>query len=247
MEETFKLIATEIGLLHNNKHRTYVCRWLVISPLIKRWSKNRECDQKRVQELLEYHKKGGYIPKLIHIANLKEGLICYDGNHRREMFDLLEDKNFNVIVDVIFDAKEKDVYTSFENINKSVQLPSIYLGSNIATDIQDQIKELVRKYELRYPKLLSPSSRCAKPNFNRDSFTENIFDVYKYFEEEISIEDISTLFQKLNVSYSKGMYCKDHSLIKSTILDKCRKYGLWLFIEGRTISFEHLIKVQQEI
>jgi hypothetical protein len=55
-----------------------------------------------------------YIPKMIHLAELnEEGLICYDGNHRREVFNLLQ-KDFLCIIDIIFNATQEDVFYAFD-------------------------------------------------------------------------------------------------------------------------------------
>ena len=61
-----------------------------------------------------------YIPKMIHLAELnEEGLICYDGNHRREVFNLLQ-KDFLCIIDIIFNATQEDVFTHLTHRGASV-------------------------------------------------------------------------------------------------------------------------------
>ena len=66
----------------------------------------------RVVDMYEHYKVGGYIPKLIHLAELEgEGLVCYDGNHRREVMKLLGNDGYDVdcIVDIMFNTTKDDV------------------------------------------------------------------------------------------------------------------------------------------
>lgn len=224
---------------HGN-HKGYLIAWNLISPLCAKWSRNRDTDKVRVKEMVEFYQKGGYLPSVIHVAEVfEEGLVCYDGNHRREVFDQLEDKRL-CIVDVIFKASQYDVYQAFEHINKAVQLPAIYLDDNNTSQlVKDKILQLVKSYELRYKPFLSTSSRYHTPNFNRDTFVDNIYHIYTSLRGTISIDDLGKLLERLNEEYAKGNLCRPHKNYKKTILDKCAKYGLWLFLD-RSIPVEHV-------
>jgi hypothetical protein len=57
----------------------------------------------------------------------------------------------------------------------------------------------------------------------------------------ISVKDIGKLLEELNVEYSQGRLCRLHSMYKPHIVEKCKKYNMWLFIE-RIIPFEHVEK-----
>lgn len=88
MENTLSLLGTK--LYEDGLHKCFLIKWKAIEPLCKKWSRNRNVDNERVKEMMEYYKAGGYIPRIIHLAELEaEGLACYDGNHRREVFSLL--------------------------------------------------------------------------------------------------------------------------------------------------------------
>jgi hypothetical protein len=249
MLETLTKLGENINI-ENQLHKTFIVDFSVISPIVKKWSRNRDCDPIRVKELYDFYLGGGYIPKILHLAELKDSktLVCYDGNHRREMFDNLsiDQKKFKIIIDVIFNATERDIYESFDNINKSVQLPTIYLGNEVC-DVLPQIKKLVRTYEKRYPSLMSSSARCIRPHFNRDFLIDNIHDLYKSLNEnedsKITIGKLGNILEQLNDKYSKGEMCKSHSCFKRTVVNKCQQSGLWLFIENRSVVITDIEKL----
>ena len=61
----------------------------------KMWSKNRPPDQNRILEIAEYINKTKIIDGIISLAGTgnflhDEGLVCYDGNHRREACKLID-------------------------------------------------------------------------------------------------------------------------------------------------------------
>ena len=229
-----------------NGHKGFMIKWCLVAPLCKKWSRNRDCDLQRVQEMVEYHHRGGYIPRMIHLADIQgEGLVCYDGNHRREVFNKCsEDADIICVVDVMFDANQNDVYKAFNNINKSVQLPAIFLDNQSPShqSVKDDILRLVKTYETKYKPLLSPSARCHAPNFNRDTFTDNIFDIYKHFNDTVSVSMIGDRLEQLNRHYADQTLCRPHSSYKPAIIDKCTKTGLWLFLE-RSVPVEHIDKL----
>jgi hypothetical protein len=236
MEPIFDSFAKSI--YNFNGHKGYIIQWKLVAPFCKKWSGNRDPDMQRVNEMVECYKNGGYIPRMIHLAETKEeGIVCYDGNHRKETFNECKDSEIICIVDIMFNSTQNEIYKSFNNINKSVQLPAIYLEER--KDNRDEIISLVKQYEIKYKDRLSTSARCNAPNFNRDTFTDNIDKIYKLFDGTVSVELIGKLLERLNFEYSQNKICRSHSLYKEPLLEKCRKYGLWLFIE-REIPFEHV-------
>jgi len=244
MEAIFDSLGQSI--YHINGHKGYMIQWKLIAPFCKKWSRNRDPDMERVNEMVEYHNKGGYIPTMIHLAEVKdEGMVCYDGNHRKEVFNKCLDEAVMCVVDVMFDATHNDVYKAFNNINKSVQLPAIYIEeANDDNDVKADIVKLVRQYETKYKPFLSTSPRCHAPHFNRDTLTDNIYNIFKSFSNAVGVEEIGKLLDKLNNEYSQGRLCRPHSVYKQHIIEKCRKHNMWLFIE-KTIPFEHVEKMLQ--
>lgn len=233
MENILSSVATKI--YEQGNHTGFVIAFKHLKPLCKKWSKNRDPDMSRVKDMTAY---GGYIPKLIHLAELPdEGLVCYDGNHRREHMNTLEDQNTLCIVDIMFNASSDDIYQAFQAINKAVDVPEIYLGDFM--NIKDDVLDLVKKYETTYKSFVSKSAKCRSPNFNRDVLTENITDIYKYLNGSKTIAEIGELLNTLNNEYSKNKMCKNHTKYPDAIVEKCKKHNLWLFLERR-IPPEHV-------
>ena len=239
MENVISSFAKKIYT--HGKHAGFVLKYKHLKPICKKWSKNRPPDTTRVQDMYEYHMGGGYIPKLMHFAELKdEGLVCYDGNHRRECLQMIGDGEVECIVDIMFEATIDDVIESFKMINKAVDVPEIYLEDSM--NIKDDVLELVKKYETEFKMFISKSAKCRSPNFNRDVFTENITKIYRFMNGSKTIKEIDELLQILNREYSKNKICKSHSHYKEPVIEKCKKYNLWLFLE-REIPCEHVEKV----
>lgn len=189
---------------------------------------------------------------MLCLANIKgEGLVCYDGNHRRCMFERLyelgDEFDCEVIIDIMFDVTQEQVYTAFENVNKSIQVPAIYLDDDLSK-VKDDIIKLVDSYVLRYKAFVSSSSKCHRPSFNRDTFIEDVSNIFIYFKkgkDPLSIEDIRNLLTKLNVYYGKQQLNYDHSTLTETSLKKCKKHDFWLFGHERNISINHLEKIRK--
>lgn len=227
-----------------NAHTGFVIKWSLVSPLCKKWSRNRDSDQDRVDEMIEHYTRGGYLPRIIHLAEIKgEGLVCYDGNHRREVLDKCHDDQ-ECVVDVMFDATQADVYKAFANVNKAVQVPAIYIEDQSGADnsIKNDILQAVKEFEKQYKMYLSTSPRCHAPHFNRDTFTDNLFAIYNAFKGQVSVDKLIEALKRLNIEYSKGRICRVHEGYKSSVIDKCKKGGLWLFLE-KTIPVEHVERV----
>lgn len=225
-------------------HVGFLVKWSLVAPLCKKWSRNRDCDDERVAEMKEYFYKGGYIPRIIHLADVHgEGLVCYDGNHRREVFNRC-DVDEDCVVDIMFDATQNDVYKAFTNINKAVQLPAIYLDepSVQSSDVMRDILAMVKEYEVKYKSFVSTSARCHAPHFNRDTFTDNVYAIYKGFNGTMSIAKIGELLEKLNNEYAAGSLCRPHSAYRTSVIEKCKKGGLWLFLE-KSVPCEHIEKL----
>jgi hypothetical protein len=174
MEDILNSIGTRIYT--RAKHTGYTIKFKQLKTLVKKWSKNRNPDMSRVSDMYEYHQRGGYIPLILHLADLQaEGLVCYDGNHRRELLQTMNDDS-DCIIDVLFAATVDDVFESFEGINKAIDVPDIFLDDSM--NIKDDVLSLVKKFENLYSPFTSKTSKCRAPHFNRDVLTNNITNIY---------------------------------------------------------------------
>ena len=252
MEKTFN----KIGKLFNNHddHFWYAVKWSYLRKLnIEKWSGNRDCDENRVKELEDFYLSGGYFPRVLSLATTCDAdvstvghkLICYDGNHRRNAFNRLNDGDLMIIVDIMFKVTQSDIFKAFKNINKSIQVPSIYLDYELL-NVKDDIIKLVNSYCLRYPDFTSTSSKCHRPSFNRDLFVEDVGKIYLYFENKVPISGISKLLDELNANYGKKQLNCDHKKLSLTVREKCKMHDFWLFSMDRTISINHLEKIKNK-
>lgn len=232
-------ILNQCGTLVENygNHRSYIVKWPLISPLCKKWNRNRDPDETRIIEMCDFYNRGGYIPHVIHLAELDKQLVCYDGNHRRTVFDRVENKS-SVLIDVIFNATPTDIYEAFKNINKSVELPLIYVDNEL-DKVKEDILALVKQYETKYSAFLKTSPNCFRPNFNRDGLVQNITNIYNESGRNYTIKQIGESMEKLNEMYSKQILCGKHDNLPKTVITKCNKYGCWLFIK-KQIPTEHI-------
>jgi len=239
METLLASIGTCLGK-QGDKHVTFLVDWGLLKPIVKKWSRNRDPDMQRVQEIGQYMSHGGYVPVILHLADVQdEGIVCYDGNHRREALNLLE-KPPHVIIDMLCNASQKDVYDAFDMLNKSVQVPAIYFEQeDLSYQIKDQLIQLVKSYETKYKSHLSPSPRCHAPQFNRDQLVDQLHRIITLFQGRVSVASLKDALEVLNALYKQGRLCKPHHTYKEKVIAKCRDSGLWLFID-RDISVEHL-------
>ena len=82
-------------------HTIYLADSHIIVQNSKIWSRNRPPDELRVNEITKYIQQNNYVDGIIYLANLKdEGLICYDGNHRRSALSKL-DKSYKIFINVL--------------------------------------------------------------------------------------------------------------------------------------------------
>jgi hypothetical protein len=70
-----------------------------------------------------------------------------------------------------------------------------------------------------------------------------IHKLYKSFDSLLTIPQIGTLLDELNVEYANNRMCRPHSQFKSTVVDKCKKHNFWLFID-HTIPIEHVHRIK---
>lgn len=231
-EKSGKLIY-ELG-----DHFGYFIDWSVVAPFCKNWSKNRDLDETRIEEMVELYNKGGHIPRLLHIAEKKNlGLVCYDGNNRREVFERVG--GVECLVDVIFGLEDDEkIIENFNNINKGIPLPLIYTQGD--EDIKSQIIMVVGEYVKKYRERVSAAPHPYKGNFNRDSFVDLIYSYYEDLDKKYTIKQINDSLIKLNIAYSKGNFIKIDET--SGKYDNCKKSNLWLFYKSSGPPLNHIQK-----
>jgi len=200
---------------------------------IKTWKFNRPPDMNRVPEIHNWMKQFNRMDGVLNLAYIQnEGLVCFEGNHRRLALEGLT--NIVVIIDIVWDTTNEIVMHEFQRLNKSISVPDLYVVENDAT-LRLQIEEIVTTFRKKYPTHESNSGRPARPNFNRDKLTDELTRIKKE-SPHISVNDLMKKLEELNETYKS----KDKSKLNKNVITKCEASGLWLFAWSSTIPISDL-------
>jgi len=249
MERIFNKIGTCVSS-NGHSHKQYAVSWDLLLPIVKKWSRVSEPDVAYVDAMERHVRAGGYVSHYIHLAELAgEGLVCYDGNHRREVFARLGDGSERIVlVDVLLGATTKDVMTHFEAINKSAEAPKLTsaedaLDASQVLVAKEGIHALVRKYAKKYKSYMSVAAKCRAPQFNREAFAANLLAIWRAADQSLrDMAKFEQALEALNEAYANGQLCEPHDTYPEKVIEKCRSGGLWLFI-NREVSAEHFCAV----
>lgn len=209
--------------------------------VLKIWSKNRPVDKIRAKEISKYIEKKGYVDGILKFAyivtsgleNKYAGLSCYDGQHRLLALKLCKIKS-NVLIDILWNVTEERVIEEFKALNQAICVPELYIQPDkndmfVIEKITNYVKEFVKNYK----QFSSASNRPNRPHFNRDFFTDEIFETWKYLVEKCLLQpsDIVILFKILDeINKCPTKEAPD------TILLKCQRFNCWLFSNGTSLD-----------
>jgi len=213
-------------------HYIYLCESITITKNSKMWSKNRPCDRERVKELKPYIENNGYVDGFIYFANiLGEGLVCYDGNHRREA--LLElTKSYKIMINVLEEPTFEYLCNKFISLNKCVPVTTLFLDPTSKSDgTKAKIMEATNHFCLKWKEHRKPSPNPNRPNFNRDQLQTkivNILDFYNISVENINICSIISYIDEFNKQIDNR---KISIKCTKTMLEKSIQSGCFLFLE----------------
>ena len=244
-------------IMDDERHVLYSVEWSLVRCLLKPWSGNREPDMERVREIHEALEAGVFVPKMLLVADAgSDGLLCYDGNHRREAFNMYAngDRPLTVVVDILRSAAHRDIVACFRNVNKSISVPEVFLTDEVEGGsggvgqgaVKEALRALVREYETTYKPFLSASARCHAPHFNRDAFMDALFTIYTSQNGHYNVSEIQAALRVVNERYKDGMWGRPHEEFRAAVREKCQKHGMWLFAE-RGLSREHVLKALEDM
>lgn len=200
--------------------------------MFENWSKNREPDEVRVDEISKWILENNisvmhgmiYAWKHPRISNL----IIYDGIHRLYAIKKT-DKSIDCVLHITETEDENVIIHNFININKSISVPYIY------TEMEElkkmKCESILRILCTKYKDFLSSSRRCKKPNFNRDALIEFIADLNINFKKDnleyLLIHTLDELNQSLYSKIQKyGFY---ETTKEKKCPEKCVKHHFYLF------------------
>jgi hypothetical protein len=198
---------------------------------VRQWKYNRPPDMSRIPEIHNWMKQFHRMDGVLNLAYIQnEGLVCFEGNHRRLA---LEGLDIPVLLDIVWDATHDSVKHEFQRLNKSVSVPDLYVVENDAT-LRVEIEEAVNTFRKKYATHESSSGRPIRPNFNRDKLTDEFTRLQK--ELRIPVCELVERLEKLNEKYK----AKDRTKLSLNVQVKCNMSDLWLFAWSTSIPTNEL-------
>jgi hypothetical protein len=201
---------------------------------IKTWKHNRPHDEDRVREIhadmLESHRVDG----IIYLAHTSDGLVCYDGNHRRLALKGVEGVD-RILLDVMWGVDDEVIKQEFVRLNKAMPVPELYTVEPVVsvTDLQSVFQQFYKKYKLNKVTSLSPQ----RPNFNETMITNQFTDAVKALK--ITPNELLRRLYVLN----ETMEARDRSKLSQTVIDRCIKGGCWIFAWNTVLIHADIEKV----
>lgn len=199
---------------------------------IKTWKYNRPPTESRISEIREWNIQFNRMDGVLNLAYIPgEGLVCFEGNHRRLA---LRDLPITVFADILWDVNDEIVMHEFRRINKSVSVPELYVVEtqhNLKCEIENYVSDFRKKYKSHEVTTANPQ----RPNFNRDGLTDQITRLQK--ETGLTINELAVKLETLNEKNKAG----SRTNMSAKLIEKCSKSGLWLFASSTVISSKDLI------
>jgi hypothetical protein len=225
-------------LFKQGDHYIYLADSITITKQSKIWSKNRPCDNLRVDEIKTYITKNVMVDGVIYFANLKdEGFVCYDGNHRREALKKIN-KNYKIIINVLEEPSPTYLRNKFISLNKCVPVTDLFLEEEpIKKNIINEIMEATNYFLGQWTTHRKTSPKPRRPNFNRDTLQEKIVEIMAFcginIKENSEHNDIldSNAIIELVTEYNNEL--KDHLndvKCSETQRAKCLASNCFLFL-----------------
>lgn len=219
----FQVLSTNIYAIPMEKFKTLD---------VKQWKFNRPPDLTRIPEIRDWMSQFRRMDGVLNLAYISgEGLVCFEGNHRRLA---LEGLDIPVLVDIVWDVTDETINHEFRRLNKAVSVPDLYVADTPAT-LRVELEDAVADFRKKYSSMESNSGRPQRPNYNRDKLTDEFTRLHK--ELVIPVEELMTRMYSLNDAYST----KDKSKLTDKIRQKCEASGLWLFAWSSSISAKELV------
>ena len=235
-------------------HLLYLADSHVITRNSKIWSQNRPPDTLRIEELKRYIEKIDYVDGILYFANISdEGLVCYDGNHRREALNLIN-KSFKIFINVIESPSYRYLCDKFVSLNKCVPVTELYLDLDINEEVsttndtqitplikketnisKEQIKQVIQElakfYANKWKDHRKTSPNPNRPHFNWDSLQlrlKRILEKENKLTTLLSIESYKSFIESYNTQI--GLTKFTYGISTKTIA-KCDRNNCYIFLE----------------
>lgn len=200
---------------------------------VKSWRFNRPPDLSRVEDIRAWMASSGRMDGVLNLAYVPgQGLVCYEGNHRRLAVAGLG--GITVLAGVMWDATDESIIAEFRRLNKSISVPDLYVIED-SMILRGEIETAVSEFRKRFHAMESNSGRPQRPHFNRDKLTDEISRIQK--ELGIPVSSVMARLGELNHQYS----IQSHAGLSEKIAKKCADSGLWLFARSTSIASNELM------
>lgn len=205
--------------------------------LLRVWSCNRKFDHARVAEIRRYQDERDHVNGTLHFAQLPgEGIVCYEGNHR---FQAVTPAISVVILDVMWNATEDDVYAEFNAINSAQLVPKIFKKKLDDPEklLRKQIEDFANEICLAHPKLATTKERANRPGFVRSDLIDRIHKQYKFFLHNggYTLDELFKAIDYLNYAVAEGQYELESSL-KPSSRRRAEASGFYLYVANEPLS-----------
>lgn len=228
---------------------------------MENWKHNRPPDEVRFAEIEAFiQKRTNEILQPFYINyNSKTGIYeVVDGIHRYSAIKAVKDPNILgkivdkiVFVHLFIDLEHGSLLTIFNNLNKTVPLPELYIGHTVQTSHENIIKkeiiqEVAEEWQRKYRSHFSDSTSYQIPNILRDSFINILDELYTSH----TVRNKAKLLELLEIANNKIKEyvlsdVKDKRLpkkISEQQKQKCSKTGCYLFFYRDIKDIKYLIK-----
>jgi len=200
---------------------------------VKRWKYNRPADEDRVKIIQDYMRTSKRVDGMIYLALVDRELVCYDGNHRREALQGLEEMA-PILVDVIWDTTDTAVGEEFKRLNESVSVPEFYNAIEADNQLREKIRDAVDMFCKNYKDHKVASKNPHRPHFNRDVLCDEFYRVMN--ELDIGVDELMRRLEILNLTLMN----RDKVVLTVKVVSKCEKSGLWLFAWNSKLNANEL-------
>jgi hypothetical protein len=214
---------------HVENTRTYIIPADVFRSMdISVWKFNRPPDDGRVWQIREWMVEANRMDGMLNLAYVRgQGLVCYEGNHRRIAWSQVH-FTFPLVVDIAWDMTDDMVKTEFVRLNMAISVPDVYVGE---TSLRVDIEDAVASFRKKYPGHESASGRPCRPNYNRDKLT----DEFTRLQRELRCP-VAEMMDRLDALNDEYRITRDRSMLSPNTQVKCDISGLWLFAWSTHIS-----------
>ena len=193
---------------------------------IQNWNKNRPIDGMRVMDIERHLKYANtnVLSGIIHAWKVGNKLEVFDGMHRiTAAIQLNKVDPIGLLVQLYDTTDEQIIIEEFKNINKSINVPVIYLEQDNYFK-RKCIENVAERFCKKHIEFVSPSRNHQKQNFNRDK----LIDFISTFEIDFTINNVNEFI--LKEFHGLNYQAKEH-VIKNNIQipKKCDYHSFYLF------------------